>query len=108
MQHGKVILTNLPWEVSEKKLQDLLKTPQVSLMNDFTASAYGTKHLPKKDYITLGSLEVKRDFTYVSDACNAYLSILNSPKFFGEVVGDIIVKSSHLKSINFHFLYLNT
>lgn len=45
-----------------------------------------TQILGKKDYITLGSLEVKRDFTYVSDACNAYLSLLNSPKFFGEVV----------------------
>ena len=45
-----------------------------------------TQILGKKDFITLGSLEVKRDFTYVSDACNAYLSLLNSPKFFGEVV----------------------
>lgn len=61
VQQGKVNLTNLSWNVSEEKLQHFLKTTQVSLTNDFVASAYGIKKLLTTDYVTLQSGEPRNN-----------------------------------------------
>ena len=42
--------------------------------------------LNNKDEIKLGNVEPTRDFTYVTDTCNAFLDILKSKTFFGDIL----------------------
>lgn len=42
-----------------------------------------TQVLNKKNKIKLGNINTSRDFTYVSDLCDAYFSILKTKKYFG-------------------------
>ena len=44
-----------------------------------------TQFLAKKDFLSLGNIETKRDFTFVLDVCDAFFYILKSPKLIGEV-----------------------
>ena len=39
-----------------------------------------------KDEIKLGNIEPSRDFTYVTDTCNAFLAILKMKNFFGNTL----------------------
>ena len=41
--------------------------------------------LKHPNYINLGNTETKRDYTYVDDTCNAFISILKSKKLEGEI-----------------------
>lgn len=50
---GKIISTNLPWILDEKKLSRNLKINNFKLLNDLEALAYSIEHLGKKDLITL-------------------------------------------------------
>jgi len=50
---GAVQVTNLPWVISERTLQDQLQTKKVRLINDFIAVAYGISELSEKDFIVL-------------------------------------------------------
>ena len=40
--------------------------------------------IEQKRILKLGNLNVKRDFTFVTDTCDAFLSILKLKKYFGE------------------------
>jgi len=42
--------------------------------------------LNNKDEIKLGNIEPSRDFTYVTDTCNAFLAILKMKNFFGNTL----------------------
>ena len=46
-------LTNLPWTISKKALQDEFDVEQIHFMNDFQASALGTAHLMAQDLVCL-------------------------------------------------------
>ena len=46
-------LTNLPWSISKKVLQDEFGVEQIHFMNDFQASALGTVHLKSQDLVSL-------------------------------------------------------
>jgi glucokinase len=46
-------LTNLPWTISKKALQDEFGVEQIHFMNDFQASALGTAHLMVQDLVCL-------------------------------------------------------
>ena len=46
-------LTNLPWTISKKTLQDEFDVEQIHFMNDFQASALGTAHLMAQDLVCL-------------------------------------------------------
>lgn len=46
---GVVKVTNLPWTVSEVEMQEALGIPQVKLLNDLEATAYGIPFLPPTD-----------------------------------------------------------
>ena len=42
--------------------------------------------LNNKKEIKLGNIETSRDFTYVTDTCNAFLEILKIKSFFGDIL----------------------
>lgn len=46
-------VTNLGWRVSAHELQAALGIPQVTLLNDFAAVAYGSLVLPPSDFVVL-------------------------------------------------------
>ncbi len=55
----EVRVTNLPWIVSLKQLQDKLKTRNVFLLNDLEASAIGLMHLADDELVTLNEGDEK-------------------------------------------------
>jgi len=48
-------LTNLPWVIEKQSLKDVFGIKNVSFMNDFQASAFGTGQLQEKDQIVLNA-----------------------------------------------------
>ena len=50
---GEVITPNLPWHIHATSLAQLLGLPQVSLINDLEANAYGAAALPESDFEAL-------------------------------------------------------
>ena len=50
---GRCRTTNLPWEIVTTDLQKVLKTDNVSLLNDLEASAYGMLYLDEYELIDL-------------------------------------------------------
>ena len=53
MRDGRVDATNLPWQVEAQKLADRAGLPDVTLINDLEASAYGIAALGRADLVTL-------------------------------------------------------
>lgn len=53
VESGVAAVTNLPWVISETDLSQCLKTPQVKLINDFAAAAYGILQLADADTLVL-------------------------------------------------------
>jgi glucokinase len=47
-------VTNLPWFIDARKLEQRLKIPRVALLNDFQAAALGVTVLSDKDLLPLG------------------------------------------------------
>jgi len=45
--------TNLPWEISAAELKILLNTPNVRLLNDLEATAYGMLYLDEEEFVDL-------------------------------------------------------
>ncbi|MBA3025299.1 MAG: glucokinase [Sulfurimonas sp.] len=58
---GHCRTTNLPWNISTAELQKLLKTPNVRLLNDLEATAYGMLYLPKEEFVELNPNAVFKD-----------------------------------------------
>ena len=50
---GEVATPNLPWHIRATSLAQMLGLPQVSLINDLEANAYGAAALPDTDFETL-------------------------------------------------------
>jgi glucokinase len=50
---GHATATNLPWTVDEKALQAAIPSPQVTLLNDLEAAAWGVLQLPPADLVSL-------------------------------------------------------
>lgn len=59
VKHGEAKITNLPWRLSETRLQENFSLSHVSLINDFSAVVYGIPALDESGYRTLqkGKLE---------------------------------------------------
>lgn len=57
VMNNKAHLTNLPWEVNSNQLSHLLGLPEVQLINDLEANAYGIDALPEADIRTLNKGE---------------------------------------------------
>lgn len=53
IKEGKSETPNLPWVVDVKKLQDILKTLHIELINDLVANGYGLNTLSEKDFYVL-------------------------------------------------------
>ena len=53
--NGESRITNLSWEISEKKLGNALNLPDVKLLNDLEAIAYAVPHLGPPDLEALNS-----------------------------------------------------
>src|SRR6476620_6797496 len=51
--NGSVQFTNLGWDVHVFELSGALEVPEVMLLNDLEATAYGMAALDKKDFVTL-------------------------------------------------------
>jgi len=51
--NGQASITNLPWKMDEKDLQDALHIPSVRLLNDLDAIAHAVPYLDKRDLSTL-------------------------------------------------------
>jgi glucokinase len=56
---GRSKLTNLGWEVVADEIRAGLELPEVGLLNDLEATAYGVLHLPEADRVTMQSGEVR-------------------------------------------------
>ena len=52
---GACRTTNLPWVIDESVLRTALKVPQVRLLNDLQAAAYGMLFLPEEDFFILNA-----------------------------------------------------
>jgi glucokinase len=50
---GKSKVTNLPWELDERRLAEALRVPRVKLLNDLEAGAYGMLQLEPTDLCVL-------------------------------------------------------
>ena len=61
VKRGEARITNLPWRLSETRLQEKFPLSHVSLINDFSAVAYGITALDESDYraIQKGKLEIE-------------------------------------------------
>ncbi|MDD2789162.1 MAG: glucokinase [Sulfurimonas sp.] len=58
---GECKTTNLPWHISTSALQKSLGTPNVRLMNDLEATAYGMLYLPQESFLELNPKAKRRD-----------------------------------------------
>ena len=56
---GHATITNLPWKMDEKTLQDELHIPSVSLLNDLDAIAHAVPHLDQRDVATINVGQAK-------------------------------------------------
>jgi glucokinase len=56
---GHATITNLPWKMDEKDLQDALHIPSVSLLNDLDAIAHAVPHLDQRDVATINEGQAK-------------------------------------------------
>lgn len=63
VKNGKCDATNLPWLVDSKKIAEVLKLNEVSLLNDLEAAAYGIECLEDKDLIVLNKGEEQKGGT---------------------------------------------
>lgn len=55
VRQGRCRITNLPWEVSARKLKKRFKWDRTCLVNDLTAAAYAVPLLTKRELYTLNS-----------------------------------------------------
>jgi glucokinase len=53
VRHGRVHFSNLDWEIDARELAQQLRLPEVGLLNDLEAYAYGISALESKDFVTL-------------------------------------------------------
>jgi glucokinase len=53
VESAAVSVTNLPWVIRQQPLCELLQTPDVALINDFVAVAYGIPGLDETDFLLL-------------------------------------------------------
>lgn len=51
--NGDCETTNLPWRLTCNEIGELLKTSQVTLLNDLEAAAWGILSLPESDFVAL-------------------------------------------------------
>ena len=53
VMNGEATATNLPWTVDETALRNAIPSPQVTLLNDLEAAAWGVLELPAADIVSL-------------------------------------------------------
>ena len=53
VEGGRANITNLPWQIDEESIAAEFRIPQVRLINDFQAVAYGIEALESRDLATL-------------------------------------------------------
>lgn len=68
-------LTNLPWTLSKKVLQDEFGVEQIHFMNDFQASALGIAHLKAQDLVSLNRGVHEIDATQVAVGAGTGLGV---------------------------------
>jgi len=51
--------TNLPWTIETQKLQEFFATPNVRLLNDLEATAYGMLYLDESEFVHLNDMPLK-------------------------------------------------
>jgi len=52
---GHSSITNLPWDISEASLQEIVGIAEATLLNDLEATAYGVPNLPAADLFALNA-----------------------------------------------------
>ena len=57
---GSVAITNLPWTLEEKTLRHAIPSPEVTLLNDLEATAWGVMRLPSAQLLSLQDGAVRR------------------------------------------------
>jgi len=61
VRHGRVKLTNLPWQLEDKDLARRCSLEQVALVNDFAVLIYGLPHLQEHQQVLLRAAPGGRD-----------------------------------------------
>ncbi len=59
IEGGRAKITNLPWRIDEASISAEFHIPQVRLVNDFQAVAYGIEALESQDLVTLQAGELQ-------------------------------------------------
>jgi glucokinase len=57
---GSVTITNLPWTLEAKTLRHAIPSPDVTLLNDLEATAWGVLRLPSAQFLSLQDGAVRR------------------------------------------------
>ena len=53
VKNGRIATPNLPWVVDARRLAEIFEVPEVTLLNDLKANAYGLRHLAPTDFAVL-------------------------------------------------------
>ena len=61
VEAGQAKVTNLPWVITQAELAEVLQTPQVKLINDFVAVAYGVTQLQETDTVVLQQAAIENN-----------------------------------------------
>ncbi len=69
--------TNLPWEISAVELKILLNTPNVRLLNDLEATAYGMLYLDEEEFVDLNPKAVSSTGNRAVIAAGTGLSLIH-------------------------------
>jgi len=67
VKDGTVAVTNLPWVINETQLEKILCTPQVKIINDFLAIAFGITELREEDMVVIQT-GTHSDYGVIADA----------------------------------------
>ncbi|UCB55720.1 MAG: glucokinase [Thiotrichales bacterium] len=78
-------LTNLPWTISKTALQDAFGVGRIHFMNDFQASALGTRQLPAQDLVVLNQGVHNNEATCVAVGAGTGLGVSWMSSSGGEI-----------------------
>jgi len=90
VESAVVSVTNLPWVIRQAQLCELLQTPDIALINDFVAVAYGISELDERDILI-----IQQGLADEKKATNPDLAVVGAGTGFG--VAHLVWQKDHYK-----------